>query len=1023
VISKIAEVRVLQHRLDALADLSARRLDDTLRDAESALLKFVGEDLTLVLHWLEQIRVDAEEREARVVGNLRQHAAHEGMSEEEFRELTIERRYSDLLRRIGSQQVLSHVHHRRATPFRGEAASRYKHPRYALQTPEGFGPKVKALIDAWFRAGTNTSQLIDPAKEESLRTVFCDAVFESEGKKRKTKVRVLTRTREHRVDAQGLRERLEHETEKPNFFPQITRLNDIRILTVPCPVGDRSLPSRIAGQGVTGMLTILLAPGLSPERRAECRVKIREADSASPVALIDDLDLCRLLNPRGQQPVLIEGLMEIALEQQRWSAFTPYEVQEGQHVKMEMYVGRNDEANRLATSTAYSRIFSGRRLGKTALLRFVEHTKQEYRLPSGNVLHVLYVPIVGIQNEFALVDEILNSVYRHISLEAPLPAHGEAGDRLERGLEIVLRKHPTISLLVFLDEADTFFEGQLDGSAGESAQHERALSWRMRKLEGTRDNAGLPRIRFLFCGYRQTNRSEGAWANWGDVLQLKPLEPEDAVRLVVGPLARIGIDAQEQADAIAFRCGYQPALVIRFCVQLVEYLERTRPVHGGDEVRVTHRHVAIVLNTPEVQNAIREVTWLNFVGNPGGQLIFAALLKELGERPPGSSIEDAPGQLLEQISKVTDPSQLSKLGGTNWTDFAVRHLRELVARSLLSESNRNPLSVRLRFPHHLSTLLQDDPSSRIKSALELLSSTSAARGGGRWLLSDDILANVRWNRSSEARELGVRGVVVGGSWIEPLLDSAQGLSFHLGQDSNAMRADVIRYEGRTYRKTLVEPDQDGVRIFVGGAELLREAHLQAKEQDVSIQVVPIGRLTTSGVQAWFQKSCGVEFSESDALQRIMAITGGIPRLVKLLDHNVMRVFGRGATLERGDLDTVLIQVQNGFGEVANELVSGPPETRLGTREIELLQILCAVALQHSPWDDFHTCATDRVLWDGELLKLGFEPVDLEDRTHLSVLLALGWLPRRYEGTTRGLESVGVPGRLDPLFQIAGLLAR
>lgn len=1019
--SKVAEVRILQHRLDALADPSARKLDDALRGAEIALREYAGEDLVLVLDWLDHIGVEAEERERRVVAAQQRQAILEKVPENDVRELIEARRYADLLSRIGSPHVSSHPTHRRATPFRGEAAKRYASPRYALQKAEGLEPRVKSLVDAWFRAGANASQPIPPHQEEELRNLFCEVVFEPETKKRKTRVRA--RTREHRIDAQGLREWLDHEVEKPNFLPQVTRFSEVRILTVPGAVGDRSLPARIAGQGETGVLSILLAPNLSPDRRSECREKLRGADPARPVALLDDLDLCRLLNPRGQQPVLIEGLMEIALEQQRWSAFTPYEVQEGQHVKMEMYVGRSDEANRLATSTAYSRIFSGRRLGKTALLRFVEHTKRKYTLPSGNVLHVLYVPIVGFQNESALVDEILNAVYRHFGVEAALPDRGEPGDRLERGLDLVLSQHHAISLLVFLDEADTFFEGQLDGPAGEPAQHERALSWRMRKLEARRDSMGLPRIRFLFCGYRQTNRSEGAWANWGDVLQLKPLEPEDAVRLVVGPLARIGIDAREQADAIAFRCGYQPALVIRFCVQLVEHLERTRPVQLRDEVKVSPRDVATVFNTHEVQNAIREVTWLNFVGNPGGQLIFASLLKELGERPPGSSIEDAPGQLLEQIAQLTDPTQLSTIGGTNWTDFAVRHLRELLARSLLSESSRNPLSVRLRFPHHLPILLQDDPSSRIKSALELLSSASPARGGGRWLLPDDILARIRWSRGPDARELGVRGVVVGGSWVEPLLDSAQGLSFHLGQDGSAATTEVVLADGRTFRQARRTLDWEGVRIFVGRADLLREALRQEQEGDAIFEVVPIGRLTMSGVQAWFQKSRGVEFSDPDALQRIMAHTGGIPRLVKLLDDNIMSRFDHGATLERSDLEAMLRSVQETVPQVVKDLVKGPAETRLDAREIELLRLLWAVARQHTSWDDFKTCATDRDLWDGELDKLGVEPVDLEDRSHLSLLLALGWLPRRYEGTTPGLESVGVPGPQDPLSRIVDLLAR
>ena len=37
-------------------------------------------------------------------------------------------------------------------------------------------------------------------------------------------------------------------------------------------------------------------------------------------------------------------------------------------------------------------------------------------------------------------------------------------------------------------------------------------------LSSLTDAQGLPRVRFVFAGYRVTNRSQGAWSNWGRVL-------------------------------------------------------------------------------------------------------------------------------------------------------------------------------------------------------------------------------------------------------------------------------------------------------------------------------------------------------------------------------------------------------------------------------------------------------------------------------------------------------------------------
>jgi len=56
------------------------------------------------------------------------------------------------------------------------------------------------------------------------------------------------------------------------------------------------------------------------------------------------LDLCRLLNPGGRQPNLVIGLLEIVLEQQKWTRLSPFAAPEGTQVRMEMYVGRRQEA-------------------------------------------------------------------------------------------------------------------------------------------------------------------------------------------------------------------------------------------------------------------------------------------------------------------------------------------------------------------------------------------------------------------------------------------------------------------------------------------------------------------------------------------------------------------------------------------------------------------------------------------------------------------------------------------------------
>ena len=89
-------------------------------------------------------------------------------------------------------------------------------------------------------------------------------------------------------------------------------------------------------------------------------------------AVVDSTDLCRLLNPGGRQINLVIGLLEVMLEQQRWTTLSPFHAHDGAQARIEMYVGRAQEAAVLATDNKYSRLFSGRKLGKSALLKFIE---------------------------------------------------------------------------------------------------------------------------------------------------------------------------------------------------------------------------------------------------------------------------------------------------------------------------------------------------------------------------------------------------------------------------------------------------------------------------------------------------------------------------------------------------------------------------------------------------------------------------------------------------------------------------
>src|SRR5262249_14558379 len=146
---------------------------------------------------------------------------------------------------------------------------------------------------------------------------------------------------------------------------------------------------------------------------------------------------------------------------------------------------------------------------------------------------------------------------------------------------------------------------------------------------------------------RATATYGGPWAHWGDVLQLVPLSPEEAAELIAGPLARLGIDASAQADSIAFRCGYQPAVLLRFGEALLYRLEGR---YGYSEGRtVSAEDVAETFHAPAVQDEIRMVVSYNFQGNFLGRAVFAALLLEFAGLPPGQPLRHADEAVLDRL--------------------------------------------------------------------------------------------------------------------------------------------------------------------------------------------------------------------------------------------------------------------------------------------------------------------------------------------------------------------------------------
>ncbi len=143
---------------------------------------------------------------------------------------------------------------------------------------------------------------------------------------------------------------------------------------------------------------MILAPGVKPTVRERALKAFRQQGATA--ALVDDIDLCRLVYPaQDQRPNQILALPSSSSSSSASPSRRSTAATTGRTCSLEMSVGRRDEARELAQSNRAQRLFSGRKLGKSALLKFVQGTEDGKTLPSGNTLRVVYVSAAGKHSE------------------------------------------------------------------------------------------------------------------------------------------------------------------------------------------------------------------------------------------------------------------------------------------------------------------------------------------------------------------------------------------------------------------------------------------------------------------------------------------------------------------------------------------------------------------------------------------------------------------------------------------------
>jgi hypothetical protein len=918
----------------------------------------------------------------------------------------------------------------RRTLWREDSRRNWPEPKTKLARDlKGSTPEQKRLIELWTSANVESSQR-DAMPKLLYAVISGEAGRTSSENQKRFPVR-LADLREHKdkkttISCETVRNYFKGSKLNPSFLPQLATFSQIVIASSPQQAsrGASVLDDwcKAASSEVPNSLVVFLAPGLPITRRDELCSGFRKRGVSA--AIIDDLDLCRLCAASNR----LDGhdfipFLEVLLEQLDLDTASPFSSLDGQHVRLETYIGRKYEAERVALGWSYTRVFSGRKLGKSALLKYVASTFDRYPLPSGNTLNVFFITIAGGESERWVVDCIVDEMARRFNLgEKPGLKDQLPAERFSAYMKRFLQEKPQHNVLLILDEADAFVEGQLSRYDDD---REGSLSFRMMKeLPAQVDGSQLPRVRTIFSGYRVTNTRGGVWANAGDVLVLRPLAEDEAVQFLEGMLARIGIALGSHAPFVAMRCGFQPAVLIRFGESLVRRLKRSNRSADRETLTVSHEEVLATLGEQGVLDEIKTVVNNNFQGNRIGAVVFGATLLALKDLEPGLALTEGPAQVLAKLREIDPNSDWLERVDTSPLAEIERNLQDFIDRELLTVSDAPRFGVReyrLRFPHFLPVLTQQsEVALEVRQQIQAIRAGASQRRVSQCVLSESALDTIRyWYRQETSTDCKL--IVVGGHWTDALLDPKCGVPDRLGCERSVLALPVGPVEavgqigdGRqvfgnvsvNLWRTFLDTDASRPLVLIGGLGLQRVARRYSLDGgQVPVEAVTLGRLTEGTLTWWLEDARALHFKAGNSVAKIARATGLVPFLVGAFDKLLQQT--AGSEVSELELEATLTLFDAQISDYAAQLSNSSCSGGLMRREIELLQM--AVQITEEVSEDFHLEQDFQECWSllatQSMISAPFsDPVDW---SALKLLSEIGLLPVRADvASANNSQSLG-----------------
>ncbi|GAA4613203.1 hypothetical protein [Saccharopolyspora hordei] len=290
-----------------------------------------------------------------------------------------------------------------------------------------------------------------------------------------------------------------------------------------------------------------------------------------------------------------------------WTIYEPYKPFVAGLVPPELFVGRATEMAQVIDPDGGLFVYGGRQLGKSALLRRVQAT-----FDNGDTKHAIYLDLkakgIGEAEPASRIWRTLTVELKNRGVLGPKVSDEAPPDTVINNVKAWLSEDPSRRVLILADEADAFLTADSRGeSTPGGVSHFRNVLGLKELMESTER-----RFKVVFAGLHQVQRfghiSNVPLVHGGPDILVGPLEPLDARKLVVEPMAALGyrFERPELVWRLLSATNYQAGLIQIFCQELVRSLHSRRGHSQTVPVAVTEDDVEAVAASDSVRSRIAE---------------------------------------------------------------------------------------------------------------------------------------------------------------------------------------------------------------------------------------------------------------------------------------------------------------------------------------------------------------------------------------------------------------------------------